>query len=330
MLLSLLTNKDIFSQTRQISQDQVYSTFPLSSLEENSRSTIENVYFPMFGDECTFDLVTLGVNNQWGRVSGMNGLGDLEKAQTLTFDGHDAYRIVGAMVWFERPAIVGDGTLICKIYTPHSDDGRPDRLIGQSDAIKSSEIIAPDDTMSYPTIFTFEHGAPILPDRPSFILSCDFSNLYSTFDTVVMLQTIDGCGDGGDSWELFSDGQTWTNIASSISWELNADFVMAAVVDFEDPTSDHAYIRKGDLQLYPPLPNPASDEIIIRFAARHDRSTHIKIFDQLGKLTRNINLGFLSVGDHRIAVQISDLTKGIYYYEVQLGTDRLLSRFIKK
>ena len=303
------------------------SPTPSYNSSDQARSTIETVHFPIFGDECTFDLVTLGIENQWGRVSGMNGFGDREKAQALTFDSHASYRIVGAMVWFERPAVVGDGTLICKIYSPHPDDGRPDRLIGQSDAVKASEVIPPD-SMSYPTIFSFENGAPIIPDMPSFMLSCDFSNLYNTFDTIVMLQTIDGCGDGGNSWELFSDGQTWTNIASSISWELNADFVMAAVVDFEDPSAVHTFIEHNQLKIYPPRPNPASDETALLFELESTQQVSINLLDASGKQIEKRDLGIRIPSLHTEIVNVSDFQPGVYYYQISAGKSTITSRLL--
>jgi hypothetical protein len=41
------------------------------------RNVLETVYYPTFGDECARDLVTIGIEMGWGRVSGMNFFGDL-------------------------------------------------------------------------------------------------------------------------------------------------------------------------------------------------------------------------------------------------------------
>jgi len=113
-MLFLFNSQNGISQQRKDYKLSDYVAKKSKSEIGTLRSTQEEVFFPTFGDECTFDLVTVGIRNQWGRVSGMNGLGDREKAQLLTFEGSEAYRVVGAMVWFERPAIVGDGTLIAE------------------------------------------------------------------------------------------------------------------------------------------------------------------------------------------------------------------------
>ena len=325
-MLFLFNSQNGISQQRKDYKLSDYVAKKSKSEIGTLRSTQEEVFFPTFGDECTFDLVTVGIRNQWGRVSGMNGLGDREKAQLLTFEGSEAYRVVGAMVWFERPAIVGDGTLNCRIYTQNSENGRPDRLVGLSDALKVSEIIPPD-TLSYPTFFNFENGAPITIDEPNFFLSCDFFNLYNTFDTVVMLQTIDGCGDGGNSWELFSDGETWTNIASAISWEINSDFIMSAVVDFEDPNSDQAFIKNEGLTLYPSFPNPSHDQITIPFSLEKGGALSIDVFDQSGRKIISVEHDFIAAGSQSETIIINNLSAGIYYYRLKSDQGQITSRF---
>lgn len=295
---------------------------------EHDRSTEETVPFPMFGDECALELVTLGIGNQWGRVSGMNGFGDLEKAQTLEFDRSASFQVVGGMVWFERPAIVGDGTLILKVYLPREIDGRPDRFIGQSDAIKVSDIVV-DDSTAMPTMFTFESTAPILLDQSRFILSCDFANLYQTLDTVVMLQTIPECGDGGDSWELLADGEVWLPISSENSWVLNADFAMAAIVDFDDPTSTTDMISRGAITLYPPQPNPATEQIVLKFEQHHDAPVTIRIFNAQGKLMQKKSHAMVPIGLHQEVIEVSNYTTGTYYYQIVSGVHQITSRFIK-
>ncbi len=293
------------------------------------RSTEETVYFPSFGDECAFDLVTLAVDNQWGRVSGMNGFGDREKAQTLTFTGSENYRVVGAMVWFERPAIDGNGTVILKVYEPSETDGRPERLLGQSDALQVSEVVVSDSTPQ-PTIFTFDQSAPVLVSSPNFILSCDFFNLYQTFDTLVLLQTISECGDGADTWELLADGQIWLNIASEFSWQLNADWVMAAVVDFDDPTSDLAFIQQDRLKIFPPTPSPAADQITFRFEQSTPALARLEIYDQSGQIVNHASWGVIPAGKFERTIQITDLATGVYYYRIISGSTALNSIFSKQ
>jgi hypothetical protein len=287
---------------------------------------LDTVNFPTFGDECTLELVTIGINSGWGRVSGMNVFGDKEKAQRLQFTGSDSYMVVGALVFFERPSIVGDGTINCKIYSVNPGNGAPFAIKGFSNSVKVSEVIPPD-SLARPTLFRFDAGVEVELDEPLFFASIDFSNLYNTEDTLVILQTIPECGDGGDTWELFADGTSWTPISSSDSWEMNADFIISAIVDFNDPTSLESYISRLGLKIHPVVPNPASGALNLSYSIDHNMVVLVHIFDQQGQLLERLDLGLQQIGKHHQPVAIKNWPAGQYYYRISAGQTALTSRF---
>lgn len=126
--------------------DQVYPVFPLPSIDDGtSRSVFDTVLYPIFGDECALEAVTVGIQG-WGRISGMNVFGDLEKAQRLEFNGSENFTVVGALVYFEKPAIVGNSAVNCKIYSEHPTTGAPFATKGFSNAVKMSEILFDEET----------------------------------------------------------------------------------------------------------------------------------------------------------------------------------------
>ncbi len=317
-----------WSQNQRIAAGQ-YSIYNGAFDHFNSpmRSAQENVYYPIFGDECTSDLVTLRIDGQWGKISGMNGFMDLEKAQKLSFSRSENFRLVGAMVWFEKPSVIGDGTMNCKVYLPDSENGTPDRLVGFSQAIKVSDINF-SDTLPMPTYFDFEQGAPVMLDHPDFFISVDFRNLYQSFDTVSLLQTIDGCGDGGDSWELFANGETWSTIAADNSWQINADFVVAAVVDFDSTNSTQSFIRYGNITLFSPYPNPARENFLLNYSI--DNPTHItmELFTIDGKLIRSMNLPSHISGPQKQEISTKGLPSGQFICLLRTDRELVSSRIV--
>ena len=119
----------------------------------------------------------------------------------------------------------------------------------------------------------------------------------------MILQTVPECGDGGDTWELFADGTSWTPISSSDSWEMNADFLISAVVDFNDPTSLDSYIAEDGLKIHPVYPNPASGEVNLSYTIDQNKpSIVVLIYDQQGVQISRIDQGCQLPGRHDLPV----------------------------
>ena len=182
LFLTLNLIGESYAQSRS-GDSHIYPS-PVVSIEvSHSRLAMEEVYFPSFGDECTLEIVTIGVEGVWGRISGMNGFGDLEKAQRIEFSASDSYQVVAALMFFERPSVVGNGSLNVKVYEEDPDMGGPGLLKGFSNGIKVSEIVVPD-SVARATVLNFEGGVEVNLDKSRFYLSCDFASLYSSRDTV--------------------------------------------------------------------------------------------------------------------------------------------------
>ncbi|MCB0689627.1 MAG: T9SS type A sorting domain-containing protein [Saprospiraceae bacterium] len=305
---------------------KVYPGYSLPSLMHNdARNVLDTVFYPVHGDECTLEIVTIGIQG-WGRISGMNFFGDLEKAQRLQFDGSDNFTVVGALVFFEKPGIVGDGSVNCKVYSVDPTSGAPQAIKGFSNAVKMTEIMVPD-SVPVPTYFSFEQGVDVNLSEPEFFVSVDFSKLYATRDTLVILQTIPECGDGGNTWELHNDGISWFPISSSFSWEINADFLINAVVDFNDPTSTSDYVSAGNLKIYPAYPNPVKSEVNLKFTINELSKVEVQVFDAAGSLIEEKSMGMMPQGDHELILNTSNYSNGTYLYRIKTTYASLVSRF---
>lgn len=309
------------------SYDTIYPGYLWSGVYDgNSRNVLDTVFYPVFGDECALEAVTVGIEG-WGRISGMNFFGDLEKAQLLEFQGSDQFQVVAALVFFEKPGIVGNSAVNCKIYDRNPETGAPRAVKGFSNAVRMTEIQF-NESRPVATAFSFEDGVEVNLTESRFFVSVDLSNLYASRDTLVVLQTVPDCGDGSNTWELHNDGVSWYPISSFSTWGINADFLMTAVVDFNDPTNVNDYISSNDLRLYPASPNPVSDKVWFNFSLDTPNPVEISVFDQQGHLIHRSHKQFYPTGRHAHEYYTGDLPGGLYYYRLHTPGGTICSRFI--
>ncbi|NOY49561.1 MAG: T9SS type A sorting domain-containing protein, partial [Chlorobi bacterium] len=68
------------------------------------------------------------------------------------------------------------------------------------------------------------------------------------------------------------------------------------------------------------LPNPFKSITTFRFKTQFVGDFNIKVYDQNGKIVKNINLSNLNTGEHDIRINMDDLKPGIYYYSLNSFT----------
>lgn len=284
----------------------------------------DTVLPPAFVNDCAFSPVSFTITDAWGFVGGMNEFQDLQKAQRVTYTQNTGYRVVEAWGFFSDAEVVGDGTLDINIFSVDEQTGAPGSLLGSSEPLNVSDIII-DDQQVLPTIFPF--STPVSVQDTQFFVSLDMSELYDTQDTVGLFLTPEGCGDGSDAWELFSDGATWAPFEES--WELESNLYLFAVVEFDEATSvDDPFVQNNELTLFPAFPNPASAEVTLRYQLDEASDVAIELYTADGRLIRQMDQGRMVKGEHQQRINVSDLPAGAYVYSIVTTQSRLLSRFV--
>ena len=298
-------------------------------LDRSARFAQEIVEYPSSSNNCS---VNVGVSplasiNAWGFLEGTNEFGDLEKAQQLTFTGSAEYEVIGVLAFFAMPSIVGDGMIKAIIYDEDTTSGEPGDSLGESVSLSVSMLAVPDSFVNA-TVFQFLQTSSAKPMAENFFVSIDISQLYASADTLTLFSTAFGCGQGSDTWDRISDG-TWFAVSDTInSWGLDLDYLINAVVEFDDPTSTDAYIANGGLRLHPAYPNPAQDEVFINYSLEQATAVSIEVYDLAGKRVESRALNKQDVGKHQTSIQTSRLLPGQYYYRVFTDHGQLSSRFI--
>ena len=179
------------------------------------RGIMDTLIPAAFQDTCGLSVFSFTINGRWGFLAGTNEFGDREKAQRFSFDGASEFTVPEIWAFFAERSVVGDGNVVATVYDD-AGDGSPGTDLGSSSPVKTSELnIDPNSVLA--TVFTFD--TPPTVTTPQFFASIDLSALYPANDTLGLLISNDGCGDGADSWELFSDGTTWVTIDDATnSW----------------------------------------------------------------------------------------------------------------
>lgn len=295
--------------------------------KKNNARENDIVSYPSVGDDCSRTVIPYGITDRWGYLSGTNEYLDLIKAQRLEFTGSAEFSVIGAAAYFDSVSVVGDSSVTAKVYGV-MPDGSPSALIGTSVPVSASALVPPSDTSVEFTLFGFPNP-PFLTES-QFFVGIDFSNLYSGMDTAGLFSTMAGCGDGSNTYELWSDGVTWYSYTDTNSWVLNLDLLIEAVVQFGDSmtTSANDYIRHRGLEIYPATPNPANQFTVLNFGLDNDDEVKISIFDSQGKRLRDLNVGRKNAGRNQEEILTYDLSPGTYFYRIGTGNGSLISTFI--
>ncbi len=245
----------------------------------------------------------------------------------MTFTGSAEYEVIAAYAYFEEPSIVGDGMVKAIIYDVDSDTQSPGDSIGESVSLMVSALAVPDSFVNA-TFFPFLETSDARPASEHFFVSIDISQLYASQDTLALFSTNHGCGDGANTWDLVPGGQWFAVGDSANSWNVDLDYLMGAVVEFDDATSTDAFVDNGALRLHPAYPNPSRSEVFLNFSLEDASEVSIQIYDLSGKRWRHFDLGDRSVGRHQYRVDLTHLTPGSYYYRIATDHGQLASRFV--
>ena len=77
-------------------------------------------------------------------------------------------------------------------------------------------------------------------------------------------------------------------------------------------------------------PNPATDEIKIKFDIKNNSNVNIRLIDVSGKELTNRSLGQLSSGTYRESFNTSSFASGVYFIEFSLDGEKTVERFMIK
>ena len=72
-------------------------------------------------------------------------------------------------------------------------------------------------------------------------------------------------------------------------------------------------------------PNPSKDYTNISLNLSTNKSVNINIYNTLGQFVDGFNKGLMSAGNHNITLDVDHLVEGLYYIEIYLGDETILT-----
>ena len=83
-----------------------------------------------------------------------------------------------------------------------------------------------------------------------------------------------------------------------------------------------AAMKNGTL-LWQSTPNPTGERADIRYYVPAEGSVEIKLFGSDGKLVKELVSDVVAAGEHKVSVNVSDLSSGRYYYTMRTASGAL-------
>lgn len=96
--------------------------------------------------------------------------------------------------------------------------------------------------------------------------------------------------------------------------------------------TDNSYckpIRNGELELFPPFPNPGDDRMFVRFMTPVSGDLTLLVFDNLGNVVMEIADMDVPDGFHQYFMDISSLATGSYRLMIKMGSRNATVAFMK-
>lgn len=330
LAILFLTLNTAFGQKKvaNLTPDKVVkNTYQPSENAQARFMEIDTIVSPIFLDTCSESLFNWqpGPGQGGGFVGGVNGFGDLEKAQRMIYTSGN-FNVTSIFAFFGIAEIMGDGELTAKIYEVDGTTNGPGVLVGTSDPIKVSDINL-DPEIALPTPFVFSMPAAVTGSE--FFISIDFSALYAAQDTVSLLMTSETCGFAEDAWELFNDGTTWVSMSNpDLSWDLLANFFMMATLQLDGVASTQELLgTDGSIRLHDAFPNPAQSSVTIAYDLEVKSRVQLEIYSMDGKILQQQNQAVQAPGQYQIEMSTAQLPEGMYLYGVVTDKGRLMNKF---
>lgn len=269
-----------------------------------------------------------GITGAPGYVVGVNGYGDISKAQA--FIVMDPYSIEGVMIWFGAKDVVSpDGMLNITVWSMDGTTGTTASSTGATEQCPGSILTTDAVSMANIDTSSSSSGAHIHMFTTSAWVSYDYAvGIDMTdvkMDTISIVSSADGEGGGMElTWEQWSDLAWYTMM---YAWSgIDFDLGIFPIVDITSGTVENgSFINGIKLQSYP---NPAVNNVKVSYEIADAAKVALEIYSMSGQLVKRVDAGQQAAGIHNMEINVSDLSKGTYVYSLVAGNNRLTKRMI--
>lgn len=299
------------------------------SVEQNrsatQRSLVPDTIFPaVFFDTCSNTVFVIEAEDG-GFVAGSNAFLDEEKAQFMRFDPGQDFLITGVFAFFSVvDPEVADRVVSAKVYDLDPDTEGPGNLLATSTSIPLGDVNI-SDTEILGTVFEFPE--PLLFSGTDFFVAIDFTDVYSVDSgDAALFSTRNGCGDGFNAWERWND-DSWHSMDDEAGWGLDVEFLMAAIVDTDLPSTTRQPILDLATRVFP---NPASERADFTYTLPQRSEVSVELIDLQGRKLVQQSFGSLAAGPQSHTINLTALPLGLYTYRIVTEQGSASGRLVVK
>jgi hypothetical protein len=259
-----------------------------------------------------------------GYVAGVNGYGDLAKAQE--FPVTNGYDIEGFLVWVGKKEIVGTADDVTAAL--YDMDGTGNTAAGTGPApgtVVVSVTLNMDTDVDTAGDFTPAMFTTPIARWTDYAVGLDFSNMD---DTLGIVHSNDGDANNNElAWEQWSDG-SWYTFLNTSGWGMDLALAFLPVVDMgSTDIQEHDFVNGIRMESYP---NPAVNNVTVDFEILETSDVTLNILDMSGRIVKTVELGSKTQGAYNINVSTENLESGMYFYMLEAGNNRLAKRMMIK
>lgn len=260
-----------------------------------------------------------------GYITGVNGYGDLAKAQQ--FPVTDGYYVEGFLVWVGAKEIVGSADSVdAVLYDMDGNTGST--TAGEGDQTCPNSVLASVTLDMDADIDTSGGFSVAMFDNPvlrtsDYAAGLDFTNIGD--DTLGVIHSGDGDAQQSElSWEMWDDN-SWYSIL--YGWQgLDIDMAFLPVVDMStQDITEHDFVNGIRMETYP---NPAVDQVNLDYQIEEAADVKVSIMDMTGKIVKTEDFGQKEAGKHNVQISANDLNAGNYIYVLEAGNKRLAKKLV--
>ena len=260
-----------------------------------------------------------------GYITGVNGWGDLAKAQQ--FPVTDGYYVEGFLVWVGAKEIVGSaGTVNGILYDMDGNTGSTTAGEGTETcpgSVLASVSLAMDtDVDTSGSSFTpVEFANPVLVSD-DYAVGLGFTSMGD--DTLGIVHSDNGDPQQSElSWEMWDDN-SWNSLL--YAWNADIDMAFLPVVDMStQDINEHEFVNGIRMETYP---NPAVEQVNLDFQIQEASNVKVSIMDMTGKIVKTEDFGQKEAGKHNVKISANDLNSGNYIYVLEADNKRLAKKMV--
>lgn len=293
----------------------IFVAFFFQAMSQSNIDTLRNFRF----DQEFASPESNQTEDSWGFIFGHSDLGYNQFAEKFYFRG-EGVQVQNVVAYINARAVEFSDVGNANFAIYESEGGQPGARIRQKSR-DYQDLRFGHPKISDATVINFDQPVPV---EDSFYVSFELSgynpNFFGREDTIGLWVLSNGGRSSSDPEQAVPgrnvvqdvNSTGWKSVDEALNWQTH--FAIAPIITFTRASSsgEQAYGRKSHLQVFQPFPNPAKEELHLKYNLQQPSQTVIQVNSVNGATKFRKNIGNQSAGTHEPTLDVSHLPAGVY------------------